>query len=80
MAFAFDTLGYSKRLQEGGVPRPQADAHAEAARDFVMAELVTKTDLTTAIDNAVLRLTIRIGGIVTAGVTLLSIIDRLLRP
>ncbi|MGJ4953087.1 hypothetical protein [Bradyrhizobium sp. HKCCYLS20291] len=80
MAYAFDTLGYSKRLQEGGVPRPQADAHAEAARDFVMSELVTKTDLTTAIDNAVLRLTLRIGGMVAASVTLLSVIDRLLRP
>ncbi|WP_316200949.1 MULTISPECIES: hypothetical protein [unclassified Bradyrhizobium] len=45
-----------------------------------MSELVTKTDLTTAIDNAVLRLTLRIGGMVAASVTLLSVIDRLLRP
>jgi hypothetical protein len=28
-----------------GVPQDQAEAHAEAARDFIMAELVTKTDL-----------------------------------
>jgi hypothetical protein len=42
VAFAFDTLGYSKRLQESGVPRPQAEAHAEAARDFIMHEVVTK--------------------------------------
>ncbi|MGJ4945122.1 hypothetical protein ACQR1W_31490 [Bradyrhizobium sp. HKCCYLS1011] len=80
MAFAFDTLGYSKRLQEGGVPRPQADAHAEAARDFVMSELVTKTDLTTAIDNAVLRLTVRLGTMIGASVALLGILDRILRP
>jgi septal ring factor EnvC (AmiA/AmiB activator) len=26
-------------------PRDQAEAHAEAARDFIMAELVTKADL-----------------------------------
>jgi hypothetical protein len=32
-------------LRERGVPDDQAEAHAEAARDFIMAELVTKTDL-----------------------------------
>ena len=45
MAYAFDTLGYSKRLREAGVANSQAEAHAEAARDFIMAELVTKPDL-----------------------------------
>jgi hypothetical protein len=29
------------------VPQDQAEAHAEAARDFIMAELVTKSDLRT---------------------------------
>ena len=51
MAFAFDTLGYTKRLHDAGIPRPQAEAHAEAAREFVMAELVTKQDLTLVFDN-----------------------------
>ena len=45
MAFAFDTLGYAKRLRDAGIPRDQADAHAEAAREFIMTELVTKQDL-----------------------------------
>jgi hypothetical protein len=45
VAFAFDTLGYSKRLREAGVANNQAEAHAEAARDFIMTELVTKSDL-----------------------------------
>jgi hypothetical protein len=44
MVYAFDTLGYAKRLREGGVSGEQAEAHAEAARDFIMAELFTKTD------------------------------------
>jgi|ERR1043166_2839203 hypothetical protein len=47
MAYTFDSLGYAKRLRDGGVPQDQAEAHAEAARDFIMAELVTKTDLRT---------------------------------
>jgi hypothetical protein len=45
MVYTFDSLGYAKRLGERGVPDDQAEAHAEAARDFIMAELVTKTDL-----------------------------------
>jgi len=45
MAYTFDSLGYAKRLRGGGVPQEQAEAHAEAARDFIMAELVTKPDL-----------------------------------
>jgi hypothetical protein len=41
MAFAFDTLGYAKQLRDAGVPPDQAEAHAEAARQFIMAELAT---------------------------------------
>jgi hypothetical protein len=45
MVWAFDTLGYSKRLREAGVPNPQAEGHAEAAREFIMTELVTRQNL-----------------------------------
>jgi DNA-binding transcriptional MerR regulator len=48
MVYAFDTLGYAKRLRDAGVTLSEAEAHAEAARDFVMAELVTRTDLDTS--------------------------------
>ena len=44
MAFAFDTLGYARRLRDGGIPAQAAEVHAEAAREFIMTELVTKTD------------------------------------
>ncbi|WP_398476753.1 hypothetical protein [Tardiphaga sp.] len=64
MALTFDTLGYAKRLQEGGVGDKQAEAHTEAARDFIMVELVTKSDLRAALDTQTLRL----GGIVVATV------------
>jgi molecular chaperone GrpE (heat shock protein) len=45
MVYAFDTLGYARRLRDTGISTEPAEAHAEAARDFVMAELVTKPDL-----------------------------------
>ena len=67
VAYAFDTLGYAKRLRDGGVPNPQAEAHAEAAREFIMIELATKQDMQAAIDTQTLRLTVRLGGIVAAG-------------
>jgi hypothetical protein len=41
----FDTLSYARFLRERGVSQDHAEAHAEAARQFIMAELVTKQDL-----------------------------------
>ena len=45
----FDTLAFSKRLQAGGVPAAQADTHASAQGDLVIAYLLgqvaTKGDL-----------------------------------
>ena len=45
---AFDTLAFSKRLQEAGVPPVQADAQAQAQVDFLthhlLAEVATKDD------------------------------------
>ena len=84
MTFAFDSLGYAKRLREAGVPRDQAEAHAEAARQFIMAELVTRYDLDilrreleTQIDTLSMRLTIRMGVLLAAGVAALAAIIKL---
>jgi hypothetical protein len=103
MAFAFDTLAYAKRLRDAGVPQEEAEAHAEAARDFIMAELVTKSDLTAnlvpireemgvmrhdlqasdattrreleaAMDTLALRLTVRLGIMLAAGLSLMTAI------
>src|SRR4051812_33696461 len=60
VVWAFDTLGYAKRLREAGVPNPQAEGHAEAAREFIMIELVTKQDLQAAINSLETRLGARI--------------------
>jgi hypothetical protein len=71
MSYAFDTLGFAGRLEAGGVPTDQAKAHAEAAREFIMKELATKSDLQTALDMAELRMTIKIGGMLVAGLSIL---------
>ena len=62
MVYAMDTLGYAKRLRDAGVPQQQAEAHAEAAREFIMAELVTRTDLQTTVQSAVQLLEAKIEG------------------
>jgi hypothetical protein len=98
MAFAFDTLGYAKKLRETGVPQEQAEAHAEAAREFIMAELATRYDLNvlrgdfdtlrrdvehkidlleSKLDTMSLRLTVRMGVMLAAGLSILAAIQRL---
>lgn len=77
MTVAFDTLGFSKRLRDAGYSQKQAEAHAEAARDFIMAELVTKSDLAAALEAQTLRLTVRLGGMLVAAVGALAVLQRL---
>ena len=77
MVFALDTLGYAKHLRDRGVPSDQAEAHAEAARDFIMAELVTKIDLEAALDRMTLRMTVRFGFMLVAGVGVLAALQKL---
>jgi len=84
MVYAFDSLGYARRLRDRGIPQEQAEAHAEAARDFIMAELVTKSDLQLAlapldakIDNLALQLTFRLGIMAVAGIATLATIMKL---
>ena len=91
MVYTFDSLGYARRLRDRGLPQEQAEAHAEAARDFIMAELVTKSDLQLAlaplerrmdnlemkIDNLSLRLTLRLGAMIVVAIGALATLLRL---
>jgi hypothetical protein len=84
-------LGYAKRLRDAGISQGQAEAHAEAAREFVMGELVTKADLQAiradlqatkaglhaAMDTLSLRLTLRLGVMLAAGLATLAAIIKL---
>jgi hypothetical protein len=90
-AYTFDSLGYAKRLRDRGVPQDQAEAHAEAARDFIMPELATKADvlaiksdllateqrLRTAMDTLALRLTVRLGAMIVVAIGALATLLKL---
>lgn len=92
MAYAFDTLGYANHLKKAGVDAIAAEAHAEAAREFIMSELTTKGDLVmlrsdldsrfalfdAKLNAAVQSMTIRLGGIMVAGVGIIILAMRFL--
>jgi hypothetical protein len=77
LVFAFDTLGYAKHLRSSGVTQDQAEAHAEAARQFIMAELVTKTDLNDALERWSLKISVRLGIMLATGIAALAAIMKL---
>jgi hypothetical protein len=77
MAFTFDSLSYARHLRDNGIPQDQAEAHAQAARMFIMNELVTKEDLRTALETQTLRLSVRMGVMLAAGLTILGAVLKL---
>jgi len=61
MQATFDTLTAARRLTDAGMPREQAEAVAETARQAASREdLVTKADLKADLANLEARLTWRI--------------------
>jgi hypothetical protein len=80
MAMAFDTLGYVRRLQEAGVDRKVAEAHADLAKDMILADLVTVRELDKRLTELELRLTIKVGGMLVVAVGVLVAAQKLLVP
>jgi hypothetical protein len=82
----FDTLSYARRLKQAGVPEAQAEAMADATRELVMQDVATKTDvaalrsdlvaveqrLIAAMETLSLRLTVRMGIVLAAGLSLMT--------
>ena len=77
MALVFDSLGYSRKLREAGLDPKVAEAAADAARDFIMLDLVTKSELREALDTQTLRLSVRMGVMLAAGLSILAAVQRL---
>ena len=73
MSVRFDSLGYVRRLQEAGVSRDVAEAHADAVKDYLLEELATKRDLVD-LEN---RLTIKMGGFLVVAVGAIVALERL---
>lgn len=65
---AFDTLDYARRLKGAGFSDQQAEVLAEATRDLIADEMVTKSFLQSELDKLSMRLTIRMGTIAAVAV------------
>ena len=88
----FDTLAYSQRLKAAGFTDAQAEVLAEANREMVADEMVTKSFLQSELAGAInqlrlefrtemkeleMRLTLRMGAIAVAVVAALTAIIKL---
>ncbi len=78
MAARFDSLGFVRRLEEAGVERRVAEAHADVARDFVLDEMATKGDLEFGLHSLEQRMTIKVGTMLVVAVGAIVALQRLL--
>jgi hypothetical protein len=74
---AFDTLEFSRRLKGAGFTEQQAEVLAEASRDLIADDMVTKSFLQSELEKQSMRLTIRMGTIAAVAVAALAAIIKL---
>jgi hypothetical protein len=74
---SFDTLEFSRRLKGAGFSDQQAEVLAEATRDLIADEMVTKSFLQSELEKLSMRLTIRMGTIAAICVAALAAIIKL---
>ncbi len=86
MEAIFDSLGFYKKLTSAGVPEKQAKIQADTFREFVErieSNLATKTDLKRDLKELEARLkyelTLRLGGITVAAVSISTAVISLMR-
>lgn len=83
-ALAFDTLQYAKRLKQAGFTEEQAEVQAEALSELIDERLATKLDinelkrdikdLEKSMEQMGYKITIKLGGMIVAGVVALGAI------
>jgi len=73
-ALTFDTHKFIKRLTEAGMPLGQAEVLAEEQTNLIDERLATKNDL----KMMELRLTMKMGALITAGIGIVATVTKLL--
>lgn len=83
-SIAFDTYAFVKKLKDAGMPEEQARILAETHAELIEERLATKRDLKELEGNLQrdmkemeLRLTIRLGGLMIAGFSVLAAIIKM---
>ncbi len=84
-ALLFDTHKAVKELQEAGFDEAQAEAVVATVGTAIIGNVATKQDVTDARNDLrsemqamELRITLRMGGLIVAGVALIIALDKLL--
>ncbi len=73
----FDSHPLAGHQKEHGFNQAQAEAMADAARTYILGELVTREELRQALDTQTLRLTVRMGVMIAAGIAILGTLQAL---
>ena len=74
----FDTLAYAKKLKAAGSTEQQAEVQAEALKDIIGERLATKQDLIELEMRLKHDLTLRLGGMMVAGIAIVATLVKLL--
>ena len=81
-AITFDTLKYANKLKSVGFTEEQAEAQAETLAELVNEQLVTREYLDLRLRELELRLkndlTVRLGGMLVAGIVIVATLVKLL--
>jgi len=74
----FDTLAYAKKLKAAGFTEQQAEVQAEAIFEMIDEKLATKRDLRELEERLMNKITIRMGSMMIAAVTILAVLIKIL--
>ena len=74
----FDTLSYAKKLKAAGFTDEQAEIQAEALSGIIEERLATKQDLKELELRLKHDLTLRLGGMLAAGIAIVATLVKLL--
>ena len=68
----FNTLKYTKQLEEAGIAREQAEAHIQIIAEIIEVDVATKNDLRDLEYRLIIKLSAILGTIVTVAIAITS--------
>ncbi len=74
----FNTLAYAKKLIAAGVSEKQAEVQAETLAEVLNEQTVTRQYLDLRLSEMEMRLTLRLGGMMIAGIAIVAALVKLL--
>lgn len=73
----FNTLKYSRKLEEVGIPREQAETHIQIIAEVLEEDMATKQDLRELEYRLLIKLSAIIGTMITLAIAITAALARL---